>query len=108
VADVGRPAGKSTISRLLFRSATSPAADPDRWPDIRNWSDVAARFDHSAAGYRLFNDTIRYNIRYGRWDASDAEAGGAFIGADDAFIRCRRKGMKHSWRAWPELSGGEK
>jgi ABC-type transport system involved in Fe-S cluster assembly fused permease/ATPase subunit len=21
----------------------------------------------------LFNDTIRYNIRYGRWDATDAE-----------------------------------
>ena len=21
----------------------------------------------------LFNDTIRYNIRYGRWEASDAE-----------------------------------
>ena len=21
----------------------------------------------------LFNDTIRYNIRYGRWEATDAE-----------------------------------
>ncbi len=21
----------------------------------------------------LFNDTLRYNIRYGRWDATDAE-----------------------------------
>ena len=40
----------------------------------------------------LFNDTIRYNIRYGRWDASDAEVEEAARQAQiDGFIRRRRK-----------------
>ena len=69
-------AGKSTISRLLFRLYESPAGriliDGQ---DIRDVTQVSLR---AAIGMVpqdtvLFNDTIRYNIRYGRWEASDAE-----------------------------------
>src|SRR3984885_10308901 len=58
----------------------------------------------------LFNDTIRYNIRYGRWEASDAEveeaAGSAQI---DAFIRLSPKGYETEvGERGLKLSGGEK
>ena len=43
----------------------------------------------------LFNDTIRYNIRYGRWDASDAEVEeAAQLAQIDAFIRMSPKGYE--------------
>ena len=36
----------------------------------------------------LFNDTIRYNIRYGRWEATDAEVEeAARLAQIDDFIR---------------------
>ena len=36
----------------------------------------------------LFNDTIRYNIRYGRWDATDEEVEeAARLAQIDDFIR---------------------
>jgi len=69
-------AGKSTISRLLFRlydiSGGRITIDGQ---DIRDVTQASLR---AAIGMVpqdtvLFNDTIRYNIRYGRWDASDAE-----------------------------------
>jgi ATP-binding cassette subfamily B protein len=58
----------------------------------------------------LFNDTVRYNIRYGRWDASDAEvekaAGLAHI---DGFIRATPKGYDTEvGERGLKLSGGEK
>jgi ATP-binding cassette subfamily B protein len=69
-------AGKSTISRLLFRfyDVTGGRITIDG-QDIR---DVTQRSLRRAIGMVpqdtvLFNDTIRYNIRYGRWDATDAE-----------------------------------
>src|SRR5438874_3056536 len=69
-------AGKSTISRLLFRfyEVRGGRISIDG-QDIR---DVTQKSLRSAIGMVpqdtvLFNDTIRYNIRYGRWDASDAE-----------------------------------
>src|SRR5882724_349540 len=69
-------AGKSTISRLLFRfyDLTGGRITIDG-QDIR---DVTQKSLRAAIGMVpqdtvLFNDTIRYNIRYGRWDASDAE-----------------------------------
>ena len=69
-------AGKSTISRLLFRfyEVGSGAITIDG-QDIRDVSQISLR---AAIGMVpqdtvLFNDTVRYNIRYGRWDASDAE-----------------------------------
>ena len=69
-------AGKSTISRLLFRfyDVTGGAITIDG-QDIRNVTQASLR---AAIGMVpqdtvLFNDTIRYNIRYGRPDATDAE-----------------------------------
>ena len=69
-------AGKSTISRILYRfyDVGSGAVRIDG-QDIREVSQESLR---AAIGIVpqdtvLFNDTIRYNIRYGRPDASDAE-----------------------------------
>src|ERR1700734_2159996 len=58
----------------------------------------------------LFNDTIRYNIRYGRWDASDAEVEEAARHAQiDGFIRSTPKGYDTGAAGrGPNLSGGEK
>ena len=69
-------AGKSTISRLIFRfyDVTGGRILIDG-QDIR---DVTQKSLRAAIGMVpqdtvLFNDTIRYNIRYGEWDATDAE-----------------------------------
>ena len=69
-------AGKSTISRLMFRfyDVTSGQITIDG-QDLR---DVKLDSLRSSIGIVpqdtvLFNDTIRYNIRYGRHDSSDAE-----------------------------------
>jgi ATP-binding cassette subfamily B protein len=69
-------AGKSTISRLLFRfyDVTGGAITIDG-QDLRDATQKSLR---AAIGMVpqdtvLFNDTIRYNIRYGRPDATDAE-----------------------------------
>ena len=69
-------AGKSTISRLLFRfyDVTGGAITIDG-QDLRDVTQTSLR---AAIGMVpqdtvLFNDTIRYNIRYGRPDATDAE-----------------------------------
>ena len=58
----------------------------------------------------LFNDTIRYNIRYGRWDASDAEVEeAAQLAQIDAFIRISPKGYETQvGERGLKLSGGEK
>jgi ATP-binding cassette subfamily B protein len=58
----------------------------------------------------LFNDTIRYNIRYGRWDASDAEVEEAARQAQiDGFIRRSPKGYETEvGERGLKLSGGEK
>jgi ABC-type transport system involved in Fe-S cluster assembly fused permease/ATPase subunit len=69
-------AGKSTISRLLFRFYdVSGGRITIDGQDIRDVTQASLR---AAIGMVpqdtvLFNDTIRYNIRYGRWDATDAE-----------------------------------
>jgi len=69
-------AGKSTISRLLFRfyDVQSGAVRIDG-QDVR---DVTQESLRSAIGMVpqdtvLFNDTISYNIRYGRTDASEED-----------------------------------
>jgi len=106
-------AGKSTISRLLFRfydiSAGKILIDDQ---DIR---DVTQNSLRSAIGMVpqdtvLFNDTIRYNIRYGRWDASDAEVeGAARLAQIDSFIRLSPKGYETEvGERGLKLSGGEK
>ena len=58
----------------------------------------------------LFNDTIRYNIRYGRWDASDAEVEeAAQLAQIDDFIRMSPKGYETQvGERGLKLSGGEK
>ena len=46
----------------------------------------------------LFNDTIRYNIRYGRWDATEAEIEEAarLAQIDGSSVR-RRRATKPRW-----------
>jgi ATP-binding cassette subfamily B protein len=77
VAIVGASgAGKSTISRLLFRFYdVNEGRILIDGQDIRRVTQKSLR---AAIGVVpqdtvLFNDTIRYNIRYGRPEASDAE-----------------------------------
>ena len=100
-------AGKSTISRLLFRfyDVTGGRILIDG-QDIRDVTQVSLR---SAIGMVpqdtvLFNDTIRYNIRYGRWEATDAEVEeAARLAQIDAFIRMSPEGLRdRGRRARPE------
>jgi ATP-binding cassette subfamily B protein len=69
-------AGKSTISRILFRFYELTGGRVSI--DGQNISDVTQSSLRGAIGMVpqdtvLFNDTILYNIRYGRPEASDAE-----------------------------------
>jgi ATP-binding cassette, subfamily B, heavy metal transporter len=106
-------AGKSTISRLLFRfyDVTGGRILIDG-QDIR---DVTQKSLRAAIGMVpqdtvLFNDTIRYNIRYGRWEASDREVEEAARMAQiDGFIRLAPKGYETEvGERGLKLSGGEK
>jgi len=106
-------AGKSTISRLLFRfyDITSGRITVDG-EDIRDVQQTSLR---DALGMVpqdtvLFNDTVRYNIRYGRWDATDADVEAAAAHAQiDAFIRAAPKGYDTEvGERGLKLSGGEK
>jgi ATP-binding cassette, subfamily B, heavy metal transporter len=106
-------AGKSTISRLLFRfyDVTGGRILIDD-QDIRDVTQASLR---AAIGMVpqdtvLFNDTIRYNIRYGRWDASDAEVEEAARQAQiDTFISRAPKGYETEvGERGLKLSGGEK
>src|SRR6202162_5047252 len=69
-------AGTSTISRLLFRfyDVTGGRIVIDG-QDIREVTQASLRNSIGMVPQDtvLFNDTVRYNIRYGRWDASDRE-----------------------------------
>jgi ATP-binding cassette subfamily B protein len=58
----------------------------------------------------LFNDTVRYNVRYGRWDASDREVEeAARLAQIDGFIRLMPKGYETEvGERGLKLSGGEK
>lgn len=106
-------AGKSTISRLLFRfyDVTGGRILIDG-QDIR---DVTQKSLRSAIGMVpqdtvLFNDTIRYNIRYGRWEATDAEVEeAARLAQIDNFIRMSPHGYETEvGERGLKLSGGEK
>jgi len=106
-------AGKSTISRLLFRFyEVSGGRISIDGQDIR---DVTQKSLRAAIGMVpqdtvLFNDTIRYNIRYGRWEASDAEVEeAARLAQIDDFIRLSPKGYDTEvGERGLKLSGGEK
>jgi ATP-binding cassette, subfamily B, heavy metal transporter len=106
-------AGKSTISRLLFRfyDVTGGRIMIDG-QDVR---DVTQRSLRAAIGMVpqdtvLFNDTIRYNIRYGRWDATEAEVEeAAQLAQIDGFIRLAPDGYETEvGERGLKLSGGEK
>jgi len=56
----------------------------------------------------LFNDTVRYNVRYGRWDASDQESRSGTARPDRRFIRLMPKATKPKWASVAEALGGEK
>ncbi|MGZ8372514.1 MAG: ABCB family ABC transporter ATP-binding protein/permease, partial [Rhodoplanes sp.] len=106
-------AGKSTISRLLFRfyDVTGGRIAIDG-QDIR---DVTQKSLRNSIGMVpqdtvLFNDTVRYNIRYGRWDATDEQVEeAARLAQIDAFIRATPRGYETEvGERGLKLSGGEK
>ncbi len=106
-------AGKSTISRLLFRFYDiGKGAILIDGQDVR---DVTQESLRAAIGMVpqdtvLFNDTIRYNIRYGRPDASDEEVHRAAELAQIApFIESLPQGYDSLvGERGLKLSGGEK
>jgi ATP-binding cassette subfamily B protein len=106
-------AGKSTISRLLFRfydlSGGRILIDNQ---DIAKVTQNSLRRSIGMVPQDtvLFNDTIRYNIRYGRWEANDAEVEeAARLAQIDAFIRISPTGYETEvGERGLKLSGGEK
>jgi ATP-binding cassette, subfamily B, heavy metal transporter len=106
-------AGKSTISRLLYRFY-----DLSGGRILIDGQDIAKVTQDSLRQMIgmvpqdtvLFNDTIRYNIRYGRWEASDAEIEeAARLAQIDDFIRRAPKGYETEvGERGLKLSGGEK
>lgn len=106
-------AGKSTISRLLFRfyDVQSGSVKIDG-QDVRDVTQSSLR---SAIGMVpqdtvLFNDTISYNIRYGRVDASEADVQrAAELAQIGSFIERLPEGYKTMvGERGLKLSGGEK
>jgi ABC-type transport system involved in Fe-S cluster assembly fused permease/ATPase subunit len=106
-------AGKSTISRLIYRfyDVAGGRITIDG-QDIRGVQQASLR---AAIGMVpqdtvLFNDTIRYNIRYGRWEANDAEVEeAARLAQIDDFIRMSPHGYETEvGERGLKLSGGEK
>ena len=106
-------AGKSTISRLLFRFY-----EPTSGRILIDGQDIA---DVQQASLRkvigmvpqdtvLFNDTIGYNIQYGRWDASPEEVReAARLAQIDRFISTLPEGYDTPvGERGLKLSGGEK
>jgi ATP-binding cassette, subfamily B, heavy metal transporter len=105
--------GKSTIPRLLFRfyDVTAGRILIDG-QDIREVTQASLR---AAIGIVpqdtvLFNDTLGYNIRCGRWDATDADVEhAARLAQLDALIRAAPEGYDTEvGERGLKLSGGEK
>ncbi|MEZ5715643.1 MAG: ABC transporter ATP-binding protein/permease [Paracoccaceae bacterium] len=114
VAIVGSSgAGKSTIGRLLFRFYD--VLDGALTIDGQDVRDVTQRSLHDAIGVVpqdtvLFNDTIRYNIAYGRDGASEDEVVEAAKAAQiHEFIQALPQGYDTQvGERGLKLSGGEK
>ncbi|WP_208642297.1 ABCB family ABC transporter ATP-binding protein/permease [Methylobacterium terrae] len=106
-------AGKSTLSRLLFRFY-----EPQSGRITIDGQDIAAVQQDSlraAIGMVpqdtvLFNDTIGYNVRYGRWEASEEEVReAARLAQIDRFIAALPEGYDTPvGERGLKLSGGEK
>jgi ATP-binding cassette subfamily B protein len=106
-------AGKSTVSRILLRFYD--VAGGRVTIDGRDIRDVTQKSLRAAMGVVpqdtvLFNDTILYNIRYGRPDASDEEVREAARMAQiDTFIQALPDGYDSMvGERGLKLSGGEK
>ncbi|MGE0501342.1 MAG: ABC transporter ATP-binding protein/permease [Rhizobiaceae bacterium] len=106
-------AGKSTISRLLFRfydiQKGAILVDGQDVRDVQQES-LRAAIGMVPQDTVLFNDTVRYNIRYGRTAASDEEVAEA---ADMAHIGTFVKSLPEGYKTMVgerglKLSGGEK
>jgi ATP-binding cassette subfamily B protein len=106
-------AGKSTISRLLFRfyDVTSGSISIDG-QDIRQVTQASLRdrIGMVPQDTVLFNDTIRYNIAYGRAGATEAEIEeAARLARIDRFIQLLPDGYRSQvGERGLKLSGGEK
>ena len=106
-------AGKSTLSRLLFRFY-EPASgritiDGQDIADVTQAS-LRGKIGMVPQDTVLFNDTIAYNIRYGRWDATEAEVRhAASLAQIDQFIAIAPGGYDAQvGERGLKLSGGEK
>ncbi len=106
-------AGKSTISRLIFRfyepSAGRITIDGQDIGMVTQES-LRAAIGMVPQDTVLFNDTIYYNIRYGRWDASEADVReAARLAQIDTFIESVPGGFSAPvGERGLKLSGGEK
>ncbi|MFG1299084.1 ABC transporter ATP-binding protein/permease [Xanthobacter sp. V3C-3] len=106
-------AGKSTLSRLLFRfydiQSGRITIDGQDIREVRQES-LRAAIGMVPQDTVLFNDTIAYNIRYGRPDATDADVEeAARLAQIDGFIRATPKGYRTEvGERGLKLSGGEK
>lgn len=106
-------AGKSTISRILFRFYD--VNDGTVLIDGQNIADVTQTSLRAAIGIVpqdtvLFNDTIKYNVGYGRPDASEEEiVEAARLASIDQFIKKLPDGFDTMvGERGLKLSGGEK
>lgn len=106
-------AGKSTISRILYRfydvQEGSVTIDDQPIADVTQQS-LRATIGMVPQDTVLFNDTIRYNIRYGRPDATDAQVEeAARLAQISSFISQLPKGFETMvGERGLKLSGGEK
>ena len=106
-------AGKSTISRLLFRFYEPQAGritiDGQDIHAVQQKS-LRANIGMVPQDTVLFNDTIGYNIKYGRWEASEDEViDAAKMAQIDTFIRSIPQGYNAQvGERGLKLSGGEK
>jgi ATP-binding cassette, subfamily B, heavy metal transporter len=106
-------AGKSTLSRLIFRfyepSSGAITIDGQNIDNVTQTS-LRAAIGMVPQDTVLFNDTIAYNIRYGRADASDADVReAARLAQIDKFIESAPGGYQAQvGERGLKLSGGEK
>ena len=106
-------AGKSTISRLMFRfyePASGRITIDGQDINAVTQASLREKIGMVPQDTVLFNDSIAYNIRYGRWDASDAEVReAARLAQIDRFIEMAPAGFDAQvGERGLKLSGGEK